>query len=103
MSEIKLSVFMMFKRCPGIRSLVEPQIIIRRCPFCDEEIEFFEYETHLTCPKCGRIVYREPSESCLSWCEYAERCITDLESRGLINKDRAKELRKFIGEERGSK
>ena len=36
----------MFKRCPGVRSLVEPQIIVRRCPFCGEELEFFEYGVH---------------------------------------------------------
>lgn len=86
----------MFKRCPGIRSLVEPQIIIRNCPFCGEEVEFFEYETQLQCPRCGKIVYREPTESCLSWCEYADKCITDLENRGLINKERAEMLRKLV-------
>jgi predicted RNA-binding Zn-ribbon protein involved in translation (DUF1610 family) len=87
----------MFKRCPGVRSLIEPQIIIRKCPFCGEEIEFFEYETQLECPRCGRIVYREPTETCLSWCDYADKCISDLESRGLISKSRAEELRKSIG------
>ncbi|MEM2341730.1 MAG: hypothetical protein QXX94_05530 [Candidatus Bathyarchaeia archaeon] len=87
----------MFKRCPGVRSLVEPQIIVRECPFCGEEIEFFEYEMQLECPKCGRIVYRELTETCLSWCDYADKCIADLERRGIINKDRAEELRKFIG------
>ncbi|MEM2478504.1 MAG: hypothetical protein QW332_07275 [Thermoproteota archaeon] len=87
----------MFKRCPGVRSLVEPQIIIRRCPFCNEEIEFFEYETQLECPKCGRMVHRKPTETCLSWCDYADKCIADLESRGIISKARAEELRRFIG------
>lgn len=87
----------MFKRCPGVRSLVEPQIIIRRCPFCNEEIEFFEYETQLECPKCGRMVHRKPTETCLSWCDYAEKCVADLESRSIISKARAEELRRFIG------
>lgn len=86
----------MFKRCPGIRSLVEPQIIVRSCPFCGEELEFFEYETWLVCPKCGNTVYREPTETCLSWCEHADKCIADMESRGLISEERAGELRKFI-------
>lgn len=86
----------MFKSCPGVRSLIEPQIIVRRCPSCGEEIEFFEYETQLKCPRCGKLVHREPTESCLSWCEYADKCIDDLESRKVISKDRAEELRKNI-------
>lgn len=86
----------MFKRCPGVRSLVEPQIIVRECPFCGEKIEFFEHEMQLKCPKCGKIVHREPTENCLSWCDHADKCITDLETRGLISKDIAEELRKNI-------
>ncbi|MBS7634947.1 hypothetical protein KEJ34_05575 [Candidatus Bathyarchaeota archaeon] len=90
----------MFKRCPGVRNLIEPQITFRKCPFCGEEMEFFEYETHLECPRCGEIVYREPTETCLSWCEYADKCIADLENRGVISRIRAEELRKFIGKRR---
>ncbi|MEM2320697.1 MAG: hypothetical protein QXS79_02275 [Candidatus Bathyarchaeia archaeon] len=96
-----MSVSSMLKRCPGVRSLIEPQIMIRECPFCGEEVEFFEYETQLKCPKCGKMVYREPSESCLSWCEYADKCIDDLENRGIISKARAEDLRKNIRKERG--
>lgn len=87
----------MLKRCPGVRSLVEPQIIVRECPFCGGQLEFFEYENYLTCPKCGKVVHREPTETCLSWCEYADKCINDLESRGIISKARAEELRKIVG------
>lgn len=87
----------MLRRCPGVRSLVDPQIIIRECPFCGEEVEFFEYETQRECPRCGKTVYREPTEVCLSWCEYASKCITDLENRGIISKLKADELRRFIG------
>jgi len=86
----------MFRRCPGIRSLIEPQIIIRRCPFCGEELEFFEHETQLECPKCGRMVHREPTKTCLSWCDHADKCIADLENRGVISRARAEELRKLI-------
>lgn len=86
----------MFKRCPGVRSFTEPQIIIKKCPFCGEEVEFFEYETVLECPKCSKMVHREPSESCLSWCEHAEKCISDLENRGIISRTKAEELRRII-------
>lgn len=86
----------MFKHCPGTRSLVSPKIIVRSCPFCGEEIEFFEYETQQECYNCGKIVYREPSEICIIWCDYAEKCVSELESKSLISKDRAAELRKLM-------
>lgn len=86
----------MLERCPGARSLIEPKIILRSCPSCGEEIEFFEYEEQLQCPECGKMVYREVSETCLSWCNYAEKCIEDLENRRLISKERGEELRKLI-------
>ncbi|MEM0085339.1 MAG: hypothetical protein QW743_07965 [Candidatus Methanomethylicia archaeon] len=86
----------MLKRCPGVKSLIDPKIIVRSCPFCGEEIEFFEYENQLKCPNCGKIVHREPTETCLSWCGYAEKCIYDLEVRGYVDKERAEELRKLI-------
>ncbi|MEM2210717.1 MAG: hypothetical protein QW372_03315 [Nitrososphaerales archaeon] len=85
----------MFKHCPGINSLVRPTIIIRNCPFCGEEVEFFEYETQQECSKCGKIVYREASESCILWCSYSEKCVDDLESKRVITKERAEELRKI--------
>lgn len=87
----------MFKQCLGLRSLIEPQIIVRECPFCGGEIEFFEYETQLECPNCGRIVHRELTETCLSWCNHADKCIADLENRGAISKGKAEELRRLIG------
>lgn len=88
----------MFRHCPGTRSFVSPQIIIRNCPFCGEEVEFFEYETQQECPECGRIVYREASESCIEWCSYADKCIEELESKRMISKERAEELRKILAQ-----
>jgi predicted RNA-binding Zn-ribbon protein involved in translation (DUF1610 family) len=86
----------MFKHCPGVKSIIAPRIIIRSCPSCGEEVEFFEYETQQSCPECGRIMYREPSETCISWCAYAKECIEELERKGLINTGRVKDLRKSI-------
>ena len=85
----------MFKHCPGVKSLVQPQIIIRECPFCGEEVEFLEYETEQECPGCGKTVYREPSEVCVTWCSYADKCISELVSKGMIDSERAEELRKM--------
>ena len=83
------------KHCPGIRSLVgPPQITIRTCPACGEEVEFFSGDTEVKCDECGRMLHREASPSCVTWCQYAEKCIFDLEKRGLIPPSRVKELLK---------
>ncbi len=81
--------------CPGIRRLVEPQIVVRTCPVCGEEVEFFEYETETTC-KCGKKVHREASPSCVVWCKYAEKCLEDLEKRKIVPPSRLEELRKLM-------
>ena len=85
----------MMKHCPGVKDLIQPQIIIRTCPACGEEVEFFEYETERKCPNCGRTLHREPSASCLTWCQYADKCIADLEDRKLIPQERVQELKKI--------
>ena len=85
----------MFNNCPGANRFVNPKIIFRNCPFCGEEAEFLEYETQQECTGCGKTVYREASESCIKWCDYAEKCIGDLENKGSIDKERATELRKI--------
>jgi predicted RNA-binding Zn-ribbon protein involved in translation (DUF1610 family) len=85
-----------FKHCPGIRALTGPvQIIIRSCPSCGEEIEFFSDETESKCPECGHKVHREATPSCVTWCKYAIKCIDDLEKRKLIPTSRAEELKKL--------
>ncbi|MCS7116295.1 MAG: hypothetical protein RMJ31_00970 [Nitrososphaerota archaeon] len=89
---------MLFKHCPGIDSLIRPTIVIKRCPFCNEEVEFFEYETQQECPKCGRIVHREASEMCIVYCASVEECIKDLLNKGLISKERAEELREIYNQ-----
>ncbi|MEM2083041.1 MAG: hypothetical protein QW303_03615 [Nitrososphaerota archaeon] len=86
----------MFTHCPGAKTFAYPQIIIRSCPNCGEEIEFFEYEAQRKCPNCGKMVHREATEACITWCHYAEKCIDDLEKRGIIDKERASELRKIM-------
>ncbi|MDI6888383.1 MAG: hypothetical protein QMC78_01635 [Methanocellales archaeon] len=86
----------MWKRCPGVRDVVWPELILRTCPACGEEVEFFGYETEVACPSCGRTLHREATPSCVSWCEYASKCIDDLVERKLITPSRAAELRKIV-------
>ena len=83
------------ERCPGAKNLVEPSIVTRTCPACGEEIEFFGYETEAKCYKCGRMLHREATPSCVTWCEYALKCIADLKKRKLITDSRAEELEKI--------
>ncbi len=84
----------MFDRCPGTKDLTDPNIIVRTCPECDEEVEFLSYENETKCYKCGKLVHREASPSCVAWCKHADKCIKDLEDRKIITADRAEELRK---------
>ena len=85
---------MSFKYCPRVKDLVGPtQIIIRTCPACGEEVEFFSDETETQCTECGKTMHREASPSCVTWCEYAEKCIDDLEKRNLIPSAKAEELK----------
>ncbi len=84
---------MAFKHCPGVKDLVGPgKIIIRTCPACGEEVEFFTGETEAECPKCKRPLHIEATPSCVTWCEYAIECIDDLKARGLIPPSKAEEL-----------
>ena len=85
----------MFKHCPGLDDLIRPEIIIVKCPNCGGEVEFFGYELEQKCPSCGTSVCREAKPSCVTWCNYADKCIDDLEAKGLISKETAAELRKI--------
>ena len=91
-----------FKHCPGIRSLIGPgRITVRTCPSCGGEVEFFGGETEVRCPSCGHVLRREAEPSCVAWCRYAEECIADLLSRGLITSSRAEELKRIAKREGG--
>lgn len=95
---------MSFKYCPGVKDIVGPaQIIIRTCPSCGEEVEFFSDETEAKCSKCGRMLHREATPSCVTWCQYAEKCIADLKERGLIPPSRAEELERVVKKREGVK
>ena len=87
---------MLFKGCPGIRDLVKPtQIILRTCPSCDEEVEFFSDETEVRCPNCGRMLHLEAKPSCVSWCQCVEKCLEDLKERGMISQIKIEELQRI--------
>jgi len=92
----------LFKHCPGVRKLIQPSIILITCPVCGEEVEFFEDEIEAECPGCGRIIRREPSAVCVTWCKYARECIASLREKGLITEEKARELEKIARRGGGS-
>jgi hypothetical protein len=82
------------KHCPGVKDLIKPtKIILRTCPTCEEEVEFFSDETESKCTSCGKTLYREATPSCVTWCDYANKCIDDMKNKGLIPPSRIEEFK----------
>jgi DNA-directed RNA polymerase subunit RPC12/RpoP len=69
---------LMFTRCPGAISVVEPIPEPVICPHCRMEVEMFTNETSLRCYHCGGLIVRDKKPSCFDWCEYADRCAKEL-------------------------
>ena len=59
-------------------------------------MEFFVYELEVECPKCKRIIRRDPSEVPLPSCPRLLQYITMLEQMGYILHERARELKESI-------
>ena len=86
----------MFKQCPGVKDMVSPrQVMIRTCPKCRGEVEFFGDDLEVKCPTCGRSLHREVTNTCIVWCQYALQCIADINDKGLISNLKAEELKKL--------
>lgn len=62
------------RRCPGAENVRIPELEIKECPNCGEEVEFFSRETKSKCSNCGAIVFKEQTPSCIDWCPLAEEC-----------------------------
>jgi len=63
--------------CPGISQFMRPVPEYVKCPRCGGDVEIWSDEEKAQCPRCGTTVPRSV-QSCLDWCEYAEKC------RGII-------------------
>jgi len=61
--------------CPGARAIRQPKPEIFTCPGCGEEIEIWTDEISGACARCGEVMYREGTMSCLEWCAYAKECV----------------------------
>jgi ribosomal protein S27E len=64
----------MVSKCPGQDSR-KLSVSVHKCPACGNEVEIFSDEVRVKCRKCGEMVYREETPSCITWCASAKACI----------------------------
>jgi len=63
----------MAETCPGIKDFIRPKPEFINCPNCGSKVEIWTDETETECENCGAKVSRG-TQSCLDWCEYADKC-----------------------------
>ncbi len=61
-------------KCPG-QDMRKLRVELYKCPNCSAEIEIFSDEMRMKCQKCGEMVYREQTPSCIDWCASARECL----------------------------
>jgi|TARA_B100002003_G_C13798012_1_gene394085 DNA-directed RNA polymerase subunit RPC12/RpoP len=61
-------------KCPG-QDMRKLRVELYKCPSCGAEIEIFSDEMRMKCQKCGDMVYREQTPSCIDWCSSARQCL----------------------------
>lgn len=61
-------------KCPGTCNNETPQLEIKVCPECGNEIEMFSIDLKAECDRCGFIAFNDV-QSCYQWCEHAEQCL----------------------------
>ena len=62
--------------CPGSAFIRTPELTIKECPECGEEVEVFSNDFSVKCEKCGFTVFND-QQSCIDWCKYARDCLGD--------------------------
>lgn len=70
----------MFSHCPGSGPYAQPIPELILCPHCRKEVEIFTNEQSMKCYYCGGLVTRERRPTCFDWCEYAAKCIAEIEA-----------------------
>lgn len=80
-----------FSACPGASRFKTPTITEKTCPVCGSMIELFSTDVSIPCDRCGFIAYND-IQSCIQWCEHAEKCIgTEMYNKLVRNKDKGEE------------
>jgi uncharacterized paraquat-inducible protein A len=60
--------------CPGLSQFMRPTPSYLKCPHCNGDVEIWSDEECASCPKCGTVVSRGKVQSCLDYCEFADKC-----------------------------
>ena len=68
--------------CPGASTIFRPTLEIKQCPYCGSDVERWTDEIKVKCENCGNDVIFE-IDSCIQWCEYAEKCLGDRYEEGM--------------------
>lgn len=76
----------MTTRCPG-QDLRNLRVSVHLCPKCGTEVEIFSDEMRIKCKKCGTMVFREKTPSCIEWCAAARQCLGEERWKELMAKD----------------
>ena len=67
----------MINGCPGAGNIKgTPELKIKGCPNCGNEVELFSTDITVDCGKCGFTAYND-MQSCISWCKFAQECVGD--------------------------
>ena len=61
-------------KCPGSCHGKTPQLEVRICPECGNEIELFSVDMKAECDRCGYTVYND-IQYCIETCDHAEDCL----------------------------
>ena len=67
--------------CPGISQFMRPTPSYFKCPKCFEDVEIWSDEEEAPCPKCGTMVSKGRLQTCLDWCEFADKCKELIDSK----------------------
>lgn len=71
-------------RCPGTSNIITPIPTIKICPKCNEEVEIWSDESKGRCSKCGTLIFKEESASCIQWCPYVRQCVGEEKYKQLM-------------------
>jgi DNA-directed RNA polymerase subunit RPC12/RpoP len=67
--------------CPGISQFMNPKPSYLKCPTCHTDVEIWSDEEQTTCQNCGTTVSRGKLQSCLDYCEFADKCKDLIETK----------------------
>jgi hypothetical protein len=68
--------------CPGLREFLRPTPSYVKCHVCGGDVEIWSDEDVGVCNECNA-EWRRPQKtnSCLEYCEYADKCRSIIDSR----------------------